>query len=152
MVSEGQLSLTIAPWKRRLLTRSISITPSIIIAGAVGKEGLSAALEASQVALSVILPVTCAPVIWFTMRGRYMEVEDVVGADGDGGIVLATKANEGATASEEAGAQTRSPRTRIVNMRNHWLTSTFAVAMWVLIVLMNVASWVMMGLPGSSDG
>jgi len=81
-----------------------------------------------------------------------MEVEDVVGADGDGGIVLATKANEGATASEEAGAQTRSPRTRIVNMRNHWLTSTFAVAMWVLIVLMNVASWVMMGLPGSSDG
>ena len=155
MVSEGQLSLSIAPWKRRLLTRSISITPSIIIAGAVGKEGLSAALEASQVALSVILPVTSAPLIWFTCRGRYMEVRDVVGEEGDGGagIPLATKAEAEAisNANPDAEAETRSPRTRIVNMRNHWLTSTFAVAMWVLIVVMNVASWVMMGLPGS-DG
>ncbi|KAK4553119.1 NRAMP-like transporter smf-3 [Recurvomyces mirabilis] len=40
MVSEGQLRLRMKPWVRRLMTRSISITPSIIIAGAVGAEGL----------------------------------------------------------------------------------------------------------------
>ena len=70
MVSEGHLNWTLAPWLRRLLTRSISITPAIIIAASVGKEGLSAALTASQVALSVILPFVTAPLIWFTGRGK----------------------------------------------------------------------------------
>jgi metal iron transporter len=74
MVSEGQLNWTIAPWMRRLVTRTISILPSIIIAAAVGKEGLSAALNASQVALSVILPFVSAPLIYFTCRNRYMTV------------------------------------------------------------------------------
>jgi metal iron transporter len=63
MVSEGALNWTLAPWLRRLVTRSISITPSIIIAGAVGREGLNAALNGSQVALSVILPFVSAPLI-----------------------------------------------------------------------------------------
>merc|ERR1712000_784407 len=45
MVSEGALNWKLAPWLRRLLTRSISITPSIIIAAAVGRDGLSAALN-----------------------------------------------------------------------------------------------------------
>ena len=44
MVSEGALNWSMAPWLRRLITRSISITPLIIIAGAVGKDGLTAAL------------------------------------------------------------------------------------------------------------
>ncbi|KAJ4359583.1 NRAMP-like transporter smf-3 [Didymosphaeria variabile] len=51
IVSEGQLNWTVKPWLRRLITRAISITPSIIIAGAVGREGLGRALEGSQVAL-----------------------------------------------------------------------------------------------------
>ncbi|EHK99511.1 putative Manganese transporter SMF1 [Glarea lozoyensis 74030] len=70
MVSEGALNWTIAPWLRRLITRSISITPSIIIAGAVGREGLSAALNGSQVALSVSLPFISAPLIYFTCRNK----------------------------------------------------------------------------------
>lgn len=68
MVSEGQLSWAVKPWVRRLITRSISITPSIVIAGAVGKDGLSAALEGSQVALSVILPFVSAPLIFFYVQ------------------------------------------------------------------------------------
>lgn len=74
MVSEGQLNWTIAPWMRRLITRAISITPSIIIAAAVGKDGLSAALNGTQVALSVILPFVSAPLIYFTCSNRYMTV------------------------------------------------------------------------------
>lgn len=74
MISEGALHWTLRPWLRRLVTRSISITPAIIIAGAVGRPGLSAALNASQVVLSVILPVVSAPVIWFTCRAQYMMV------------------------------------------------------------------------------
>ncbi|KAI9806778.1 MAG: hypothetical protein M1825_006235 [Sarcosagium campestre] len=118
MVSEGALNWTVAPWLRRLLTRAISITPAIIIAGAVGKEGLSAALNGTQVALSVILPFVSAPLIYFTCRNRYMTVTTIAG---DG--------------TEET-----------VNMRNHWITATLAVLIWLVIVIMNVALLVLVGL------
>lgn len=185
MVSEGQLNWSVKPWVRRLVTRSISITPSIIIAGAVGQDGLSRALEGSQVALSVILPITSAPLIWFTMRSQFMMVDDVVDEEGedlsnkketkakrkqsttanasagseiemnsvsndkrrDHCITLAESASS--VSQQEAEEEVTAPRVqrrRQVNMKNHWITSTFAVAMWALIVFMNVASWVMMGL------
>jgi metal iron transporter len=57
-----------------------SITPSIIIAAAVGPGGLTAALNGTQVALSVILPFVSAPLIYFTCRNKYMTVSTV---DGD---------------------------------------------------------------------
>ncbi|GAB7340197.1 hypothetical protein MBLNU457_6668t1 [Dothideomycetes sp. NU457] len=127
MVSEGQLSWSVSPWIRRLITRSISITPSIIIAGAVGAEGLSTALEASQVALSVILPFVSAPLIYFTCRAKYMGVT----VDGD----------NGAGSGEE-----ESRSTNMVQMRNNWMTTGFALVIWLIIVIMNVAALVLLGL------
>ena len=118
MVSEGQLSLKMKPWVRRLFTRSISVTPSIIIAGAVGREGLNAALNGSQVALSVILPFVTAPLIYLTCRNKYMTVAT---REGDGGV-------DG------------------VKMANNWLTATIAVLLWLLICVMNVALLVLVGL------
>jgi metal iron transporter len=118
MVSEGQLSLKMKPWVRRLFTRSISVTPSIIIAGAVGREGLNAALNGSQVALSVILPFVTAPLIYLTCRNKYMTVAT---REGDGGV-------DG------------------VKMANNWLTGTIAVLLWLLICVMNVALLVLVGL------
>src|SRR4051812_6380758 len=118
MVSEGQLNWTIKPWLRRLITRLISITPSIIIAGAVGRDGLGKALEGSQVALSVILPFVSAPLIWFTCRSQYMKMS--VLSDGDG-----------ATNVEGDGGQH-------VQMRNHWITAVFVLLIWGIIVVMNV--------------
>lgn len=129
MVSEGQLNWTIKPWVRRLVTRSISITPSIIIAGAVGREGLSRALEGSQVALSVILPFTSAPLIWFTCRSQYMKV--------------AVGGSEGGEAEGEADAESDVPHT--VQMRNHWITAAAAIVIWGIIVVMNVALLVLVG-------
>lgn len=124
MVSEGQLDWSIKPWMRRLVTRSISITPSIIIAGAVGREGLGKALQGSQVALSVILPFVSAPLIWFTCRGKYMKVavrdaDDVVGPH-----------------TESDGH---------VQMKNGWVTTVFALVIWGVIVVMNVALLVLVG-------
>ncbi|KAH0541708.1 hypothetical protein GP486_008695 [Trichoglossum hirsutum] len=84
IVSEGQLNWTVAPWLRRLITRAISITPSIIIAASVGKNGLTAALNASQVTLSVILPFVTAPLIYFTCRDRFMTVSTSDGGEGVG--------------------------------------------------------------------
>ena len=100
--------------------RSISITPSIIIAGAVGREGLGKALEGSQVALSIILPFVSAPLIWFTCRAKYMKV--------------AVRSGDGEQGDE------------CVQMRNHWVTASFAVLIWGVMVVMNVALLVLVGL------
>ena len=125
MVSEGALNWSIAPWLRRLITRCISITPSIIIAAAVGQEGLTAALNGSQVALSIILPFVSAPLIYFTCRNKYMSV--------------------GTTASAIAG-ETVSRSQETIGMRNHWMMSVMAVGVWLLITIMNVALLVLLGL------
>lgn len=99
MVSEGHLNWTLPPWLRRLVTRSISITPSIIIAGAVGRNGLDAALNATQVTLSVVLPFVSAPLIYFTCRGKYMTVHAV--PQGMGGVASVASADE----EEEEGGE-----------------------------------------------
>lgn len=130
MVSEGALRWTISPWLRRLITRSISITPSIIIAGAVGREGLSAALNGSQVALSIVLPFVSAPLIYFTCRNKYMTVRTSTSDEHDD--------------EEGDGAETR-PQPEGAKMRNHWITATFAVIIWGIITIMNVANLVLLG-------
>ncbi|UPX15450.1 NRAMP-like transporter smf-3 [Ascochyta rabiei] len=130
MVSEGQLNWTLKPWIRRLITRSISITPSIIIAGAVGQEGLSKALNGSQFALSVILPFVSAPLIWFTCRAQYMKVAVRPGDD----VSLST----GRGADVDGG--------EYVQMRNHWIITAFAVVIWGVIFVMNVAALVFAGM------
>lgn len=124
MLSEGALNWTIAPWLRRLLTRAISITPSIIIAAAVGKDGLSDALTGSQVALSVCLPFVSAPLIYFTCRDSIM----IVGG--------AHRPSEG------DGDEGREPK----KMGNHWLLSGFALVIWLVITIMNMALLVLLGL------
>lgn len=136
MVSEGALNWTLSPWLRRLITRSISITPSIIIAGAVGKDGLSAALNGTQVALSVVLPFVSAPLIYFTCRNKYMTVRE----PGAGSNVIGL---------DEVGEDLSSPEIREgsgrTKMRNNWVTAAFAVIIWVVIAAMNIANLVLTG-------
>lgn len=159
MVSEGQLRWSVRPWVRRLITRSISIVPSVVVAGCVGREGLGRALEGSQVALSVILPVVSAPLIWFTCRGEYMRVEAGVRREGVGRVgvgrvgemetetvggmesVGGTQTVEGTEIGEGGGEERQ-----WVQMRNHWVTATFAIVIWGVVVVMNVALLVLVGL------
>jgi metal iron transporter len=140
MVSEGALNWSLAPGLRRLITRSISITPSIIIAGAVGREGLSAALNGTQVALSVVLPFVSAPLIYFTCRNKYMTVRSSQsgenGADGGDDMVGGAADRDAEGARREDGG---------VKMRNHWITTVFAVVIWIVIAAMNVANLVLLG-------
>ncbi|QIW98694.1 hypothetical protein AMS68_004212 [Peltaster fructicola] len=132
MVSEGHLNWTVRPWIRRLITRSISITPSIIVAGALGAEGISAALTGSQVALSVLLPFLSAPVIYFTCRNKFMTVH------APSTVVL----HEGL----DAEAAPPVAAYEAIKMRNHWITAGFAIAIWLCIVVMNVALIVLVAM------
>jgi len=136
MVSEGALNWSLPPWLRRLVTRSISITPSIIIAGAVGREGLSAALNGSQVALSVVLPFVSAPLIYFTCRNKYMTVRNPESRDHDEGDEEAIDGNQEVMVDEAHQG---------VKMRNHWVVAALAVVIWLVITIMNVANLVLLG-------
>ncbi|RFU77178.1 transporter smf2 [Trichoderma arundinaceum] len=129
MVSEGALRWKVKPWLRRLITRSISITPSIIIAGAVGQKGLDTALNASQVVLSTVLPFVTFPLIYFTARTRYMMVQP-------GGARLHVESREDGQAIVSTGT----------DMSNGWVLIIISALVWLLIAVMNVANLVLLGL------
>ncbi|KAH7126244.1 metal ion transporter metal ion transporter [Dactylonectria estremocensis] len=140
MVCEGALDWKMKPWLRRLLTRSISITPSIIIAGAVGRPGLSEALNASQVVLSVVLPFVTAPLIYFTCRKKYMTVQ----SSGLGFPMTLVDENTTARRNSRSMEPGRVGE-GIVTMANSWYTCVIAIIVWVIITGMNVANLVLLG-------
>ena len=129
MVSEGALRWKVKPWLRRLITRSISITPSIIIAGAVGRSGLNAALSASQVALSSVLPFVTLPLIYFTCRSRFMTVQPGM-----------------ARYTDEDGRPIVGSTTGTIDMSNPWWLVILAGLVWLIIAVMNVANLVLLGM------
>lgn len=75
LVSEGFFGWTIRPWLRRLVTRSIAVLPCIVVAGVVGRPGLATVLNASQVALSILLPFISFPIILLTSKRSIMRVQ-----------------------------------------------------------------------------
>ncbi|KAK8097966.1 uncharacterized protein PG998_013452 [Apiospora kogelbergensis] len=125
MVSEGALKWRMKPWLRRLITRSISITPSIIIAGAAGREKLNDALTGSQVALSIVLPFVTAPLIWFTCFNKYM-----------------TGLQQPSDDEEQAD---RGNAGTVVKLANDWWVCVLAVLIWLIMAVMNVANLVLLG-------
>ncbi|CAF3521202.1 unnamed protein product [Fusarium graminearum] len=138
MVSEGALNWRLRPWLRRLVTRGISIIPSVVIAAAVGRSGLNDALNASQVVLSIILPFVSAPLIYFTCLNKYMTVKpDGAGFGTNCDRETTHNRNEEALARDEIGS---------VKMANSWLTAAFAVLLWLVITVLNVANLVLLGL------
>ncbi|KAL4974161.1 natural resistance-associated macrophage protein-domain-containing protein [Aspergillus desertorum] len=141
MVSEGMLNWSLRPWLRRLITRSISIIPSIVVAGSVGEKGLTKTLTASQVVLSVILPFVSAPLVYFTCRNRYMTVavERVHDADVDTDEQIQP---QNISEGDDSGGN----GTEGVKMGNGFLVSAIAVLIWIIIAVMNVALLVLVGM------
>lgn len=77
IVSEGFINWRTNPFVRRLLTRIVTIVPSLTIAIAVGRSGLDDALVGSQVALSFALPFVIVPLVLVTsMKSRMTVTED----------------------------------------------------------------------------
>ncbi|CAK7209918.1 NRAMP-like transporter smf-3 [Sporothrix curviconia] len=160
MVCEGAIQWTIAPWLRRLLTRSISILPSIVIAGAVGRDGLDVALNATQVVLSVVLPFVTAPLLWFTTFGKYMTVQpgsarfalrsrykkgsDETSRSGVSNSVGNANNQERGLPDEEGGDIDGSQAP--CKMANSWPTAILGLVIWIFITVLNIANLVLLGL------
>jgi manganese transport protein len=66
IVMEGFVSLRVAPWLRRLITRMTAAAPAIVAVALWGDRGASSLLILSQVVLSLQLPFAVIPLVRFT--------------------------------------------------------------------------------------
>lgn len=126
IVSEGHLKWTVKPWIRRLCTRGISIIPCLVISLCIGKNALNAALNISQVVISILLPPLTAPLIYFTCNKKIMRVVKPV----------------------EEGTEGSTNEPQYWQMENSWLTTIIAVAIWLFISVLNVYAIVQMAMDG----
>ena len=72
VVMEGFVHIKLPPWKRRMITRSIAILPTIIVVAAMGEQGTEKLLILSQVILSLQLSFAVVPLVMFTGSRKRM--------------------------------------------------------------------------------
>jgi metal iron transporter len=128
--TEGFMQWKIKPWQMRLITRVLSLIPSIAIAAKGGKPALGAALTGSQVILSILLPFISAPLVYITCRKKFMTVS----AD--------RVAKEKALKYESDDSMSE----RGVDMSNGMFVSIASASLWVVVAVMNVALLVLISM------
>ena len=72
IVMEGFLRIRVAPWLRRLITRTLAIIPAMILIGISGGQGTVRLLILSQVVLSMQLSFAIFPLLAFTSDSKRM--------------------------------------------------------------------------------
>jgi manganese transport protein len=72
VVMEGFVNLRVAPWLRRLITRSIAILPTVLVVAWMGERGTEKLLLLSQVILSMQLSFAVVPLVYFTSKPEMM--------------------------------------------------------------------------------
>jgi manganese transport protein len=72
VVMEGFMHWRLAPWVRRLITRSAAIVPAIVVIGLRGDGSVTDLLTLSQVVLALQLPFAMFPLLHFTSSRRRM--------------------------------------------------------------------------------
>ncbi len=72
IVMEGFINFRMAPWARRLVTRSIAILPAVLVTIYYGSSGTAFLLVFSQVVLAFQLPFAIIPLIQFTASNGKM--------------------------------------------------------------------------------
>jgi manganese transport protein len=72
VVMEGFMHWKIAPWLRRLITRSLAIIPTAIYVGIHGANNINDLLVLSQVVLALQLPFAMFPLLHFASSGKRM--------------------------------------------------------------------------------
>jgi manganese transport protein len=72
VVMEGFIHLKVAPWMRRMITRTLAIIPTIIVVAITGERGTEKLLLLSQVILSLQLSFAVIPLVLFTGSRKTM--------------------------------------------------------------------------------
>lgn len=71
-VMEGFLEMKSPKWARALLTRTLAMGPALLAVGAFGEHGSNQLLIASQVVLSLQLPLAVIPLVMFASKAELM--------------------------------------------------------------------------------
>jgi len=72
VVMEGFVHIHVAPWLRRMITRTLAIIPTIIVVAITGERGTEKLLLLSQVILSLQLSFAVVPLVIFTGSRKKM--------------------------------------------------------------------------------
>ncbi|KAG6910575.1 hypothetical protein DXG01_009526 [Tephrocybe rancida] len=168
IVSEGFIEWRVSPFLRRLVTRLISLIPAVVVALAVGRDGINTLLIASQVALSVVLPFIALPLIYLTSsrvvmrvgRREVREAHDAPERDGesvrevDVGVstevevvveVAPPEVGENRPIAEKAEAADVEGD-EMVDYSNGWVLLGVAYAIWGVVLVANVYAIVSLGM------
>lgn len=148
MVSEGFLNWTVSPALRRSATRAVAITPCLILVLVAGRSGLSGALNASQVVLSLLLPFVSAPLLYFTSSKKIMRVQlnrdKELSRTTDKQYVVSKNEDDETIELEDMGigssSQERglvSPAIKYKDMSNGITVTVLAVIVWLVISGLN---------------
>ncbi|KAJ3571740.1 hypothetical protein NP233_g3550 [Leucocoprinus birnbaumii] len=116
-VAEGFVKWRVSAVVSRLLTRALAIIPSMVVAIAIGRDGIDALLVASQVTLSVALPFVTFPLLYCTGSKEIMKCRKTV-KDGE---VLDTENGE-----------------EWVDFSNGLFSKAVGWIIWLLILLANL--------------
>jgi len=127
IVSEGHIRWKTKPWLRRLVTRIVTLIPCIVVIAALGEQGISQALDASQVVLTITLPFLATPLVYLTSRRDVMQVD----------ISKYHKSDH----REEIDGTGK-------NFANGWISTIFGTAVCIFITVANVYNLVELGLTG----
>ncbi|KAI0275202.1 natural resistance-associated macrophage protein [Gloeopeniophorella convolvens] len=117
-VSEGFLHWRVSPVVRRLLTRLMSLVPSMAVAVTVGRAGIDTMLVASQVVLSIVLPFIVLPLVWLTSSRAVMQVR--------ASVDITDKSGTEEQTTEE-----------FLDFSNGWIVAGLGYAIWALVVVAN---------------
>ena len=129
--------------------------PSIVVASAVGRKGVSAALEGSQVALSVALPVVGGVLVWLTGRKVVMTAPGHRHGhreEEDGERVKGERERAWERVRRWLLGERRMMRTEGVTMANSWWVVACGLGVWLAVTGLNVANLVLMGKGGGGEG
>ncbi|KAI6048028.1 smf Mn2+ and Fe2+ transporter [Pisolithus marmoratus] len=135
------------PTLRRLITRLLGLIPSMIVAIAVGPNGISTLLVASQVALSIILPFITFPLIYVTSSSRLMKVRKppqllshTATSPPDSDTLASAEADPSAPQDPETA-----DGVEYVDFSNGKIITATAILTWLIIVAANVFALVSLG-------
>lgn len=149
IVSEGFIEWRVSPFLRRLITRLISLIPSVVVAVAVGREGINTLLVASQVALSVVLPFIAFPLIYLTSSEVVMQVrkpvQQLVETDGASIHQVEETPNLGDKPLAEKVETSSVVIHETIDFSNGRILSSIAYAIWCVVLVANVYAIVMLG-------
>lgn len=139
IVCEGHIKWSLTPWIRRIVTRLISIIPCLIVSLCIGKSGLSKALNASQVVLSILLPFLVAPLIYFTSYKKFMKIEI---SQEDYEIEEFKKSNnffyKYIVYGKDSLIKDTENNKYYKDMSNNFIVTGFCIMFWILVSIMNV--------------